>query len=157
MNLGPASGFPQNSVLRFRLKSPDGVCMSIEVSSLKMRGVALVKVVGVVSRTDLGASLIVMEKRVVSGELRGLVVDAGDAELHERKALGLEMWEDALCALPPGFPVAFVAPPGFQEKRAEDVAETAREWASNLKLVETVDLAEEWVSAQLAKRSMITD
>lgn len=130
--------------------------MSIEVSSLKMRGVTLVKVVGVVARTDLGASLVVMEKRVASGELRGIVVDAREAELHERKALGLEMWEDALSALPPKFPVAYIAPPGFEEMRAGDVAETAREWASNLKTVDTIDEGEAWVSAQLAKRSMLT-
>ncbi|WP_412545329.1 hypothetical protein [Maricaulis sp. MIT060901] len=129
--------------------------MSIEVNALEMRGVALVKVVGEIARTDLGAALIVMEKRVDSGDLRGLVVDAREVELHERKALGLEMWEDALSALPPGFPVAYIAPPGFEEKRAEGVAETAREWASNLKLFETVERGENWVSAQLARRSML--
>lgn len=130
--------------------------MGIEVSSLEIRGVSLVKVTGEVARTDLGASLIVMEKFVRSGELRAIIVDAREAELLERKALGLEMWEDALSALPSGFPVAYLAPPGFQEHRSEGVAETAREWSSNLKIADAMDDATGWVSAQLAKRALIT-
>lgn len=130
--------------------------MSIEVSPTPMRGVALLKVVGEVARTDLGASLIVMEKRVAKGELRGLVVDAREAEIAERQALGLEMWEDALSALPPGFPVAYLAPPGFEEKRSEHVAEKAREWASNIKILGDQSAGEEWVSAQFAKRALLT-
>lgn len=129
--------------------------MGIEVSSLEIRGVSLVTLTGEVARTDLGASLIVMEKYVQSGELRAIIVDARNAELLERKALGLEMWEDALSSLPSGFPVAYIAPPGFHEHRSERVSETAREWSSNLKITDAMDEATGWVSAQLARRALI--
>lgn len=131
--------------------------MGIEVSSLEVRGVSLMKLTGEVARTDLGASLMVMEKFVQSGELRAVIVDARDVVMVQRRALGLEMWEDALSALPAGFPVAYIAPSGFHEHRSEGVAEAAREWSSNLKITEALDDATGWVSAQLAKRTLINN
>ncbi|MEC9250467.1 MAG: hypothetical protein VX501_07445 [Pseudomonadota bacterium] len=119
--------------------------MGIEVSSLEVRGVSLVKLTGEVARTDLGASLMVIEKFVQSGELRAVIVDARDVVMLQRRAL------------PAGFPVAYIAPPGFHEHRSEGVAEAAREWSSNLKITEALEDATGWVSAQLAKRTLINN
>ncbi|WP_300555001.1 hypothetical protein [Maricaulis sp.] len=123
---------------------------AIQFNQLDEKGAFLAIWDDQVGRTDLAAAVVAGREMIERGVLRGVIIDASQAGLYDSQELAEELWVDGLAALPEGFPIAYVGPPGFRALREKAIRSAAVDWGQDVEIFDDRQSAVSWLDTRLS-------